>query len=172
MRWIPSLAILLSLFGTTTAYAEDPLLASIDAMMRDGQCASALSLLDYAQGSRASLMGRRALCEATLGRTEYVAVHVAEALRSPDDPWVIAHRSELVAALEPARAQPAARATATLPAPPPARAERAEAAVIANPYYYAAADVPTQVTHVRADAPPVPLAYLPLVIVNPYYFCE
>jgi hypothetical protein len=142
--------MLLSLFVAPRAHAVDALLLTIDTLAEEGRCEEALALLEHAEGTRAELVGRRALCEARLGRTEDAVAHVAEALRSPTDAWVAAHRDALLATLRaPAPAAPVVqpvppvRPVAPAPTTPrvgPHGRAHAETHVVENPYYYASVE--------------------------------
>lgn len=177
--------MLLSLFFAPRAHAEDALLLTIDALTEEGRCEEALVLLEHAEGTRAELVGRRALCEARLGRTEDAVAHIAEALRSPSDAWVIAHRDALLAALRvppsniaprPAPQATPAHPVAPLPSAPrssPHGRAQVEGHVVENPYYYASAEeARDRRSRAGSARVPVPSAYIEAPLVNPYYYCD
>lgn len=97
MRWVITLALVLGLSGlTTNSRAEDPMLTAVDQLASTGQCEAALVLLDHIDGTEPAFYGRRALCEAALGRVEEAATHVEAALDAPSDEWVMANRAALL----------------------------------------------------------------------------
>ncbi len=97
MRWVITLALVLGLSGlTTNSRAEDPMLEAVDQLASTGQCEAALVLLDHIDSDAPAFYGRRALCEAALGRVEEAATHVEAALGAPSDEWVMANRAALL----------------------------------------------------------------------------
>lgn len=102
-------------FSAARSLAQPGVLSAVDDLAAGGNCEAALALLEHAQGSPAEIAGRRALCEARLGRRGEAAAHVASALGAPADPWVVAHRAELLAALSSVPASPASVSPTAVP---------------------------------------------------------
>lgn len=157
MRRIITVMLVVGLSGLPArTFADDPLLIAIDDLTTEGRCTEALLLLEHVNGTRASIQGRRALCESRMGLHGDAAAHVAEALRNPDDPWVSSHREALLSALVPATETPepvtAAPEVRDTPLTTNPYRHPVEPSLAANPYLHAS---------VETDAPEirVPTAY-------------
>lgn len=148
-HYVLAIVIGLATISTNARAQDDPLVTTIDQLTEQGDCQRALTLLTYARATAASISGRRGICFSHLGLVEDAEARAVDALRSPNDAWVVAHRDLLLSLI---RTTPT---VATPPEPQSAHAHARVASVPTDPCPPGAATTPRAPTPMAVTANPV-----------------